>query len=462
MKHVNGIIIGLLLATTVSAQQFTLEECRQMALRQNKQAAIAKEDIAAAKDLQRAAIANFFPKLSANGGYQWNQKNLFLLPDEAGLGLGPNGWHEFVPNTGIAGLDDRISAKLSEQYARLHAASEIDIEHLFIGYATVTQPVFLGGKLVNAEKLAKSQVKLLEIKAEKEDKDLIVSVDEAYWRVLTVQSKYELATQYLNLLQTLESNVTELVGVGLATQADLLKVRVKRQEAEMNVLQATNGLRLSKMALCQLCGLDLSYDIQLQDDGLETPMLTADRQSQTGEERSEIQLLEEAKHAAHAGVMMTASQLMPNVVAKANYLVTNPNLYNGCKNNFGGMFTAGVVVNIPLAHADDIYELKAAKHKEKTLELQLDEAREKIHLQVTQSQQAAQLANAKLVQANVALESAEENLRYADESFQAGLISSSDLMMAQTAWMQARTAKIEAAGEARLAEVTYLKHSGKL
>lgn len=460
MKHRILISLLTLMCFTVTAQELTLQECRQLALQQNKQAEIDRENIEAAKDLHRASVAKFFPKISVNGAYQWNEKNLYLLPDEAGLGLGPNGWEQLIPSTGNQTVDQKMAETLSAGYERLHEASELNIEHLVVGYATVTQPIFLGGKLIQAEKLAKSQVKLLEIKADKDRKDLITDVDEAYWRVLTVESKHELATQYLSLLKQLENDVTELVEIGLATEADLLKVRVKRQEAEMSFLQADNGLRLSKMALCQICGLPLDYDIHLHDDGLEEPMLLSD--SAQGRERSELQLLEEARQAAHAGVMMSASTLMPNVVAKANFLATNPSLHNGFKNDFSGMFTAGVVVNIPIAHADNIYEVKAAKHKEETLSLQLEEAREKIHLQVTQAQQAVELANAKLLQADAAIRSAEENMRYADESFKAGLIGATDLMMAQTAWMQARSAKIEAAGEARLAEVTYLKYSGKL
>lgn len=460
MKSRFIIVFLSLISLSATAQELTLAECRQLALEQNKQSEIDRENIEAAKDMHRASVAKFFPKFSVNGAYQWNEKNLYLLPDEAGLNLGPNGWQQVIPGTGIQAVDQRLGETLSAAYENLHQASELNIEHLVVGYATVTQPVFLGGKLIQGEKLAKSQVKLMEIKAEKDRKDLITDVDEAYWRVLTVESKHELAEQYLNLLRQLESNVTELVGIGLATEADVLKVRVKRQEAEMSFLQAENGLRLSKMALCQLCGLDLDYDILLHDDGLEVPMLISD--SAAGAERSELLLLEQARQAAHAGVLMTASTLMPNVVAKANYLATNPSMHNGFKNDFSGMFTAGVVVNIPLAHADNIYEIKAAKHKEQTIALQLDEAREKIHLQVTQARQAVQLANAKLVSAEAAIRSAEENMRFADESFKAGMIGATDLMMAQTAWMQARAAKIEAAGEARLAEVTYLKYSGKL
>lgn len=460
MKTKLTILLLSLLTISLSAQEYTLQECRQMALQQNKQSEIDRENIEAAKDMHRAAVAKFFPTLSVNGAYQWNEKNLYLLPDEAGLNLGPNGWQQVIPGSGNQKVDQAMAETLSAEYELLHQASELNIEHLFVGYATVTQPIFLGGKLIQGEKLAQSQVRLMEIKAGKDQLDLITGVDEAYWRVLTVESKHELAAQYLSLLKKLESDVTDLVGIGLATEADLLKVRVKRQEAEMTFLQADNGLRLSKMALCQLCGLPLDYDIHLHDDGLLEPMLPKD--TTAGVERSELQLLEEARKAAHAGVMLTASTLMPNVVAKANYVVTNPNLHNGLHNDFSGMFTVGLAVNIPIAHADNIYEVRAAKHKEATLALQLEEAQEKIHLQVTQAQQAVELANAKLLQADAAIRSAEENMRYADESFKAGLISATDLMMAQTAWMQAQTAKIEAAGEARLAEVTYLKYSGKL
>lgn len=466
------IIFGLLLiGISISAQELTLEECRRMALENNRQQDVNKENIEAAKDLHKASIASFFPKLTLNGLYHWNEKSMCLMPNAMDFSFGsmnadgtftlkPIEMTDFSGNSFVINpakypeLNDAITKLIANGYNDIRDLLKFDIHNVFLGSATITQPIFLGGRLINASKMTKAAVRMEEIKSEKSADELIVSVDEAYWRVLTVESKYELASSYLDLLRKLENDVTELVGSGLATQGDLLKVKVKRQEAEVMQTEADNGLLLSKMALCQLCGLPLDAEINISDDGF-TDIVLADSGMVSVEGRNELKILEQARSIAHSGVNMSAAGLMPNIVAEASYYVMNPNLQNGFDNKFAGSFSAGVVVNIPIAHAEDIYALKAAKHKEKALDCQIEDVREKLQLQIKQSEQALMLANRKLLQTNVAIESAEENLRYAEELFSAGMISATEMLQVETAWLEAKSKRIEAAGNLRLAEVKY-------
>ena len=43
------------------------------------------------------------------------------------------------------------------------------------------------------------------------------------------------------------------------------------------------------------------------------------------------------------------ADMLPNVALSANYLVTNPNAFNGFKNEFAGMFNVGVMMKVPLS-----------------------------------------------------------------------------------------------------------------
>lgn len=472
-------ILGLLLLEmSVSAQELTLYECRQMALENNRQQNVNKESVEAAKDLHRASVANFFPKLTLNGLYHWNEKSLCLMPNAMDFSFGSmnaDGTFTLKPieMTDLSGnsftfnpanypkLNDAITKLIANGYNDIRDMLKFDIHNVYLGSATITQPIFLGGRLINATNMTKAAVALEEIKSEKSTGELIVSVDEAYWRVMTVESKYELASSYLDLLKKLEHDVAELVGSGLATQGDLLKVKVKRQEAEVMQTEAENGLLLSKMALCQLCGLPLDSEIMLKENGFADVVLV-DSSMVSVDGRNEMKMLEQAKNIAHAGVNMSAAGLMPNIVAEASYYIMNPNIQNGFDNNFAGSFAAGVVVSIPIAHANDIYALKAAKHKERVLDYQMEDVRDKLQLQIKQSEQALMLANRKLLQTNSSIESAEENLRYAEELFGAGMISATEMLQAQTAWLEAKSKRIEAASDVRLAEVKYKMNTNQL
>lgn len=61
-----------------------------------------------------------------------------------------------------------------------------------------------------------------------------------------------------------------MIAEGVATKADGLSVKVKVNEAEMKLTQVDNGLSLSKMVLCQLCGLPLQDEIHLADEDVES------------------------------------------------------------------------------------------------------------------------------------------------------------------------------------------------
>ena len=204
--------------------------------------------------------------------------------------------------------------------------------------------------------------------------------------------------------------------------------------------------------------------IVLDDSGLDEVIIANDElaMEEILNRREELQMLSEAKNMAKAGVKLASSPLQPNLVASANYIATSPNLQNGFNKDFKGFFSVGVVLNVPIAHANDILNYKAAKHKARTVELQMEEASEKIQLQATQDKHRVVEANNSLIRAKANITNAEENLRFAQAAYEEGVATSTDLMMAQTAWQQAYSEKIDAAIALRMAELTFRQHTGTL
>lgn len=258
----------------------------------------------------------------------------------------------------------------------------------------------------------------------------------------------------------------EALKEGLVTQADLLKVTTKRGEAEVKRLQAENGLTLSNMALAQVCGLPLSTAFVLDESGLSETTLPSDSvNTETAvSNRSELQLLQEAEKIAKSNAKLAAAGLQPNVVASAGYIYTNPNAENGLSNRWDGkgFFSAGVVVNVPIVHADDILRYKAAKHAANAVSLKTEETRELLTLQTTQANQKLTEAQQKIALARLTQANAAEVLRMAQESYEAGMITLSELMQAQTAWLAAASDLVDAETEAKTTETQLRKYLGKL
>lgn len=467
-------LLGVSAMNMVEAQvyELSLDSCHRLAEQHNLQNRIDSENQLAARYARQAVFARFFPQVSANGAYAWNSRHAYALPQQMNTHFGQVGLDGIsFTNPTLQAIEpyfprtaDWVDQTVGAYYGDLYRQFDLDFTHVFVGQVGVTQPIYVGGRIIWSHKMMRSMEHIAELKAKKNQTELLIQVDEAYWRVLSVEEKRKLAMQYAALLRQLDKEVEVAQAEGVATSADVLQVKMTLSEAEASLAQAEDGLVLSKMALCQLVGLPLTADIKLTGNAIDSVSLleTNVDMEQVKAHRGELQMLSELSEAAKAGVGLAAADLQPNIVASANYIVTNPNLTDGFKKDFAGFFSAGVVVNLPIAHASDILAVKAAKHKARTAELQLEEAQQKIELQATQSAQKVADANRQLVRAQQVLAHSEEILRYAQESYAEGLLTSTDLMKAQTAWHKAYSDKIDAAIALRMAEITYKQHTGQL
>ena len=106
--------------------------------------------------------------------------------------------------------------------------------------------------------------------------------------------------------------------------------------------------------------------------------------------------------------------------------------------------------------------VKAAKSEARISRYQLDDAKEKIELQVSQSVFKVNEAAKKLIMAEKNLEKADENLRYATLGFEEGVIPASNVLEAHTAWLSAQSEKIDAQIDVKLTEIYLKKATGSL
>lgn len=466
----------------VGAQQtLTLEECRNRALEANKGLKMSAEKMEETSNLEKVALWQMLPKVGATGGYTWMEKSVRLLSEEQEdklNNLGNNVQQSIVQavseetsNLPIGGElignalnnilnNTNLSSSLNQVGQDITKALETDTRQVAFGVVTLTQPIYLGGKLSALYKTSRYLNHLSGIEYDKKREETLIAVDEAYWQVVSVKHKKELAEQYAALLDTLNRNVEELVAAEMATKGDLAKVRVKYNEAQMSLTKATNGLALAKMLLAQRCGmpLDTDFDVSETNPTLELTQHQPIVMDSVWKNRRELQMLRISDSIARQGQRIAASSLKPNVAFTGGYLFSNPNLFNGFQNEWGGTWMAGVVVNVPIIHIGGIYSVKAAKAKRREVAYQMEEAKEMIELQVNKIRSELDLAYRKLDQSQSNLQQAEENLRLADESFKAGMCSSSDLMAAQTAWVSAQSEVLDAEIEIEMNSV-YLRQA---
>lgn len=430
------------IASTVWAQQFlSLEQCRQLAIENNKSLKIASEQERIAYYEKKDALTKFFPEISFTGAYLRNQKNLYLIPSSAiptsiPLPIEIPGIGNNIP------IDDKIRNSI-------HDLGKVDIKNVWAGGFTLTQPLFMGGKIVAYNDLRSYAQDLAKTMKETQMTEVIVEVDNAYWQVVSVANKKKLAESYVKLMQKMDSDISAMEQEGVATKADRLSVNVKLNEAEMTLTKAENGLSLSKMLLAQICGLEINDQLTLKDENI-TNIATdegVDAIPNIDEailSRTEIRSLELATKIYGKKEKIAVAEFMPNVALTANYLWTNPNLFDGLENKFAGMWNVGVLLKVPLNFASNSAKLNVAKAETRIKQFEMEDAKEKIKLQINQSAYKLSEANKKLKTAQKNTEKVDENLRYANVGFEEGVIPSSDVIAAHTAWLSAHSDLIDA------------------
>ena len=433
MKKVFLLTFLLSFTFTVKAQSFlSLDSCRALALANNKDLLISNEKISAAHYQRKAAFTNYLPNFSATGAYMRNQKEFSLLNNDqkaALSGLGTNlagpiqqaATEIATAHPDLAPLISSLSGKLGAVLPALDQAGNslvdalrTDTRNIYAGAITLTQPLYMGGKIRAYNKITKYAEELAQEQHHGGMQEVIMSTDQAYWQVISLVNKKKLAEGYLKLLQQLDSDVEKMINEGVATKADGLSVRVKVNEAEMTLTKVEDGLSLARMLLCQLCGIDLSSPITLADENMEDiPLLTTDPHfdlSTAYENRPEIRSLELATQIYKQKVNVTRAEHLPSIAWMGNYMVTNPSVFNSFENKFKGMWNVGVMVQIPIWHwGEGIYKTRAAKAEARIAQYQLQDAREKIELQVNQAAFKVKEAGKKLVMSSKNMEKAEEN-----------------------------------------------------
>lgn len=469
-------LAGAVSAPVSTAETYSLDSCRAMALSNNKELMVKAERVRLAGYQRKQAFAAYLPALDFAGGYTYNQKKLSLFDSDQLLptksfNLATQSYEFNVVTNPITHqpVTTPDGTPIPSEVALIpKEAMEFDIHNVFFGAVTLTQPIYMGGKIVAMNRLAKIQEEANRMLQENESQNVIYAVDAAYWTVVSLNAKHRLAKSYVNLLDTLDRNVKLMLDQGVATRSDLLSVDVKLNEANVDLLKVENGLSLSRMALAQICGLPVHSDINVADEGVAQAIPSAEIATRYNMEavysrRPDLRALEMASEATVQQKRVALSEMLPNIALIGSYSFTNPNMFDGFKNRFGGAFSVGVMVKIPLWHWGGNYNgYRAARSAETISKIQVADAREKIDLQVSQAAYKAQEAVKTYLATESNLAKAQENLRTATLGFREGVITTDDVMAAQTAWLKAHSENIDAMIDVKLCDVYLSKVLGTL
>lgn len=497
-KYTVILMFALFSGASLQAQRvLTLEECRELALQNNKQIAQKRIGETLAHERNRSARTNYLPKIDLVGGYmrsgrephilsgkqrdavsnlgsmsvQGIQQNLAnAMQQNPALGQMVQGILQKHPELmklveGVKGGLTDMGQAIDQLGAGLIDGVRTDTRDVAAAALLLKQPLYMGGKIRAYDRITKAQENIASEQLREEQEVIVLDTEKAYWQTVSLANKLKLAQSYLKTLQHLNSDVEKMIAEGVATKANGLQVAVKLNEADMMVTKVNDGLTLTRMLLCQLCGLPINENVVTIDETHKN--LTVERNKASVDtlsafaRRPELKQLAAAKDIYRQKIKITRSDFLPHVALVGGYGVTYPNIYNGFERKWRGDWHVGLTLKVPVWNwMEGRSKVRMAKAESAMTDLKLLDAREKIALQVAQETFRVNESNKRLVLAEKNLSKANENLRVATLGYKEGVIPMVDVLEAETAWLKAHSEKIDAEINTKLTRAAWRKAVG--
>lgn len=453
----------------------SLDSCRSMALHNNKAIRMAEEGIRGAKYERKAAFAAYLPGIDFSGGYMYNQHQIELLGENAMLptmsfdaATQTYRYNVLTTPDGTPVMNPANGQPIPTEVAVIpKEAMAYDVHNVVAGAFTLTQPIFMGGMIKAMNDITKYAENVAVAMKNSAVQDVIFGVDQAYWQVVSLKEKKRLAESFVNLVDSLDYSVSALLDEGMATRSDKLTVEVKLNEAKIALTKVNNGLTLSRMALAQICGLPVNTPMHLEDEDNpnigDTPAPQLENMEDVYAKRSDLEVLRQGINMLGSREKLAMGAMLPKIAAAGAYSFSNPNVIHGFEKRFGGGFSVGATITIPLWHWGLNYNhYRATKAATNAQRLLLEDMEEKVSLQVSQARYSFDEALKTFEMTKSNLDKAEENLRSARLGYREGVLTTDDVIAAQTAWLQANSEKIDAEIGIRLCNVYLSKVLGNL
>ena len=458
----------------VSAQTLSLDSCISMALRSNRQIENARLLTQQREFTVAATKANFLPNFkasardiysTADGAFSISEGYLPTFIPGADGSLQPNVM--INPATGQPVMQADGVTPVFQQYAYFPSQElKYKVGNVIQAGVSVEQPLYMGGKIRAGYAMSKIARDIASQNERLTESQVIVSTEEAYALLVRATEMRAVALQYDSLLLTLQHDVTAARNRGMASHNDVLKVSVKKDEAELQLRQAENGQRLARMNLCKLIGLPLATEINAA-----TPVIS-DAVAQIGiydvatgfqNVRPEAIMLDQKAQLAEQKVRMERAEFLPQVGVGAGYSYLYGVKLNDNRLLDGGNFAAMLNVSIPIYHfGERRNKVRAARMEAEQARVDQQDKLEQMQLEIAREANNVDEARLELDVTTRSLAQAAENMRMARKSYDAGMETLSNLLEAQTLYQQARARQVEAYCQLSLSIARFRKASGQL
>ena len=447
MKYIFATILCLgFFESAIAQQQLTLQQVRELAVANNIVTRSADNALIQAQEQQKEAKTNYFPQVNAVGvGFKTNVDMIKanIATDE----VIPSSLAQLIPTELAVKIPANIPVNM--------------VDHGLMVGVTAVQPLYMGGQIINGNRLAKVNVEAKQLQSQTSKKSVLLQAEQYFWQIITLKEKQKTLDVVGDMLSNLEKDASVAVKSGVGMRNDLLSVQLKQNEVESARLKLDNGLKLARLVLAQYIGME-NKDIDVSADGdlLQMPVYPAIKvdHNQAVNELPEYQLLQKNVEATNLQYKLEIGKRMPSLGIGAGYSYYN--MGKGTNNNFASMF---VTMSIPISGWwGGSHAIKRSKLVEDNAREQLAINTQLLKIRMQKDWNDLDDAYKQLELSRKSIEQSKENLRLNSDYYHAGTVTMNDLLIAQQQYQQCRDRYTDAYSQLQLKMVEYRQSIGAL
>jgi len=324
----------------------------------------------------------------------------------------------------------------------------------------VTQPLWTGGKISSAYKLALANEESAEYEYERVKNELILSVQGAYFGILKALKFAQIARDAVKQIEAHLQIVKNFYEAGIVAKVDVLKAEVQLANVQQNLIKAENGVSLAKAGFNQLLARKLDAEVEVVDilEWIPCKVNLDDCLKKAVNNRPELKQMKANIEMLKQRVTIAKSDNYPSVALFGNYEEQKgktPEI------KWDGSWMAGIMINWTLWDGN----ARKSRINQATSELEAVAAQEMllrdgIMLEVKQAVLNLNEAEKNIDVSQGAIGQAEENLRITREMYKEGAATTTDVLDAQTLLTQAKTNYYQALYDYHLALAKLQKAMG--
>ena len=336
------------------------------------------------------------------------------------------------------------------------------VSQALYGLMNVSLPIYTGGKIRYGIESSKFLEKAAMLDAQSDKDEVIQNTIEAFANLFKAKTAVRLVQENLNEAQQRTKELTGMEKNGLLARNDLLKAQLRESNMEYNLSDAENSWQLANVNMNLMLGLPTTTELVLDTVGLrnkEDIRILDDYLNAARINRKDIEAIDLRKKAAESGVKSAKGDLYPSLALTGGYIGLD----------IPDFLSIPAAMNVGVGVSYNIGSLWKNKAKVQQAEARVKQVTfteammdDNMRLEVNRSYLSLMTNRKKIETSAKAVEQAEENYRIVKNKFDNSLATTTDLLDADIAQLQARLSYTLSRADAFVAYHKLLQTAGLL